>query len=184
MLHGTGGNEREMLGFGKSLLKDVGYLSARGQEPEHGMNRWFRRLEEGVFDIPNLVERAEEFATFVEEKLPTETRIAVGFSNGANMAGAILLLRPEVFHAAALLAPMVPLEVETLPDLSGKEVLIVAGERDPIVPRMNVLSLATMLETAGASVDLQWHPGGHGLSQREQYVTAAWLARVRAKLAG
>jgi predicted esterase len=179
MLHGTGGNEREMLQFGKALFPKAGYLSPRGKEPEHGMNRWFRRLAEGVFDVPNLVMRTDELADFVATTVPDSRRIAVGFSNGANIAAATLLLRPEAFHGAALLAPMVPLEPESLPDLAGKPVLMVCGEQDPMVPRANALALATMLETAGADLELHWHPGGHNLQQREQYVVAAWLAKQR-----
>ncbi len=179
MLHGTGGNEREMLGLGKQLLPGVGYLSPRGKEPEAGMNRWFRRLAEGVFDEPNLIERTNELADFVEETLPDKRRIAVGFSNGANIAAAALLLRPESFHAAALLATMVPLSPDSLPDLAGKPILMVCGERDPIVPRSNAQALATMFETAGADLTLHWHPGGHNLSGVDWNVVAAWLARNR-----
>lgn len=179
LLHGTGGNERDMLEFGKALLPKAGYLAPLGNEPENGMSRWFRRLREGVFDEPNLIFRTHELADFVEEAVPEGRRIAVGLSNGANVAAAALLLRPEAFHAAALLAPMVPLEPEALPDLAGRPVLMVCGEQDPLVPRTNALALAAMLETAGAQLEVHWHPGGHGLGQREQYVVAAWLARVR-----
>lgn len=177
MLHGTGGNEQEMLEFGKRLSKRTGFLSIRGKEPEHGANRWFRRLAEGVFDEENLRFRAEELADFVDSKVTDSKKIAVGFSNGANIAAAVLLLRPEAFDGAALLAPMVPLQPETLPDLTDKPILMVCGERDPMVPRMNAQTLATMFETSGAQVDLHWHPGGHGLSAAEMNVTAAWIAR-------
>lgn len=177
MLHGTGGNEREMLSFGRQLSKRSGILSLRGKEPEQGVNRWFRRFAEGVFDEENLRFRAEELAGYIVASLPDVRRIAVGFSNGANIAAATLLLRPEAFDAAALLAPMVPMELETLPDLTGKPVLMVCGESDPMVPRMNAQTLATMFETAGAQVDLHWHPGGHGLSQTELNVTSSWIAQ-------
>jgi predicted esterase len=177
LLHGTGGDEREMLEFGRQLSKRTGYLSLRGTEPEGRVNRWFRRFAEGVFDEENLKTRAEELADFVVATLPANRRIAVGFSNGANIGAAVLLLRPDAFDGAVLLAPMVPLQPETLPDLAGKPILMVCGEHDPIVPRMNALALAPMFETAGAAVDLHWHPGGHGLSQTELNVASAWIAK-------
>jgi phospholipase/carboxylesterase len=179
LLHGTGGDEQEMLELGKHLLPRVGYLSPRGKEPENGLNRWFRRLSEGVFDEPNLILRTEELADFVTSTVGAARKIALGFSNGANIAAATLLLRPEVFDAAAILAPMVPLTLDSLPNLEGRPVLMVCGEKDPLVPRANALALATMLETAGASLTLHWHPGGHYLSKTEWNVTAAWLAKLR-----
>lgn len=181
MLHGTGGDEQQMLGFGHRLSNRTGFLSVLGKEPEGPVNRWFRRHAEGVFDEENLKFRAVELADFILERLPTERRIAVGTSNGANIASAMLLLKPEVIDAAALLLPMVPFQPEVMPDLTGKHVLMVCGENDPLVPRMNALSLATMLETAGAIVDLHWHPGGHTLGLVELNVIAAWVA---ARVAG
>jgi phospholipase/carboxylesterase len=169
-----------MFELGKKLLPRAGYLSPLGKEPENGLNRWFRRHEEGVFDEPNLIERTNELADFVVAKLGATRKIALGFSNGANIAAASLLLRPEAFDAAALLAPMVPLTTDALPSLEGKPILMICGERDPIVPRTNALALATMLETAGADLTLHWHSGGHQLSAIEWNVTAAWLARHRA----
>jgi phospholipase/carboxylesterase len=164
MLHGTGGDERDMMAFGQQLRQPgMGILSPRGKEPEHGMNRWFRRKTEGVFDLPNLYERADELADYVEEMLPGRDRIAVGFSNGANVAAAILLRRPEAFKAAMLLAPMVPFEPEELPDLTGVRVHMDCGERDLMVPRDNAARLAGLLSKAGARVSVRWHPGGHTL---------------------
>lgn len=182
MLHGTGGNEVEMLAFGKGLIGGVGYFSPRGQEPEYGQNRWFRRLQEGVFDEPNLIERTDELADFVQSELPDVRRIAVGFSNGANIAAAALLLRPEAFDAAVLLAPMVPIQPDSLPMLEGKPILMVCGERDPIVPRANAQALATMLEMAGADLTLHWHPGGHSFGPTERNIVAAWLAGQKRKV--
>lgn len=179
MLHGTGGNEHQMLEFGHQLSTKTGFLSIRGKEPEHGVNRWFRRFAEGVFDEENLLFRANELADFVEATLPSTRRFAVGFSNGANIGAAVLLVRPEAFDGAILLAPMVPLQPASLPDLGGKPVLMICGEQDPMVPRFNALSLATMLETAGAVVDLHWHPGGHGFGAEEMRVAAAWVAKNR-----
>ncbi len=164
MLHGTGGDETDMMAFGRELRRPgMGLLSPRGKEPEHGMNRWFRRKAEGVFDLPNLFERADELADFVTGKIPGGGRIAVGFSNGANAAAAILLRRPETFQSALLLAPMVPFEPSELPNLMGIRVHMDCGERDPLVPKENSARLAAMLSGAGARVSVRWHPGGHTL---------------------
>lgn len=166
MLHGTGGDEREMLAFGQSLrAPGMGLLAPRGKEPERGMNRWFRRRAEGVFDEPNLFERADELADFVVQEVPEGRRIAVGFSNGANVAAAILLRRPEVFAGAVLLAPMVPFAPSELPNLMGVRVHLDCGENDPLVPRENAARLAATLSRAGARVSVRWHPGGHGLDE-------------------
>lgn len=178
LLHGTGGDEVGMLDLGRRLTKRMGFLSLRGKEPEMGANRWFRRLAEGVFDLPNLMMRTDELADHVVATLPDVRRIALGFSNGANIAAATLLHRPDAFDAAVLLAPMVPFEPTQLPNLEGKPVLMVCGENDAMVPRMNALALASMLETAGAQLDVHWHPGGHGLGPTELNVTSAWLAKV------
>lgn len=177
MLHGTGGNEVEFLEFGRRLSKRTGFLSLRGKEPERGMNRWFRRHAEGVFDVDNLKMRAMELGSYVVETLPDSRRIAVGFSNGANIAAATLFLQPVAFHAAVLLAPMVPFEPEQLPDFEGKPILMVCGENDPLVPRMNAMALASMFETAGADLTLHWHPGGHSFGQTEMNIASAWIAK-------
>ena len=177
MLHGTGGDEREMLAFGRSLSAEAGILSPRGKEPERGMNRWFRRQAEGVFDLPNLFQRADELADFVVEKVPGRP-VAVGFSNGANVAAAILLRRPEVFQAALLLAPMVPFEPAELPDLMGARVHLDCGENDPLVPKENAALLATMLSRAGARVSVRWHPGGHTLDSEGLAAAREFVAEL------
>lgn len=178
LLHGTGGDENDMLSLGKALRPDAGQLALRGKEPEHGMNRWFRRLSEGVFDIPNLYERADELADYLEVKVPEGHRIAVGFSNGANIAAAILLRRPKTFSAALLLAPMIPFIPESLPDLTGVRVHMDCGERDPMVPKENAAQLAAMLSKAGARVSVRWHPGGHGLDHEGVEAAKEFLASV------
>jgi phospholipase/carboxylesterase len=177
MLHGTGGDEHDMVAFGHRLLSRAGVLSLRGKEPEYGSNRWFQRLAEGVFDEPNLRLRTDELADYVIRELPEVRRIAVGFSNGANIAAASLLLRPEAFHGAVLFAPMVPIQPHALPDLASKPILMVCGERDPMVPRFNAQSLATMFQTAGADLEVVWHPGGHQFGPTEVNAASAWIAR-------
>jgi phospholipase/carboxylesterase len=176
MLHGTGGDEREMFELGRSLNARTGVAALRGKEPENGVNRWFRRFAEGVFDEENLKMRANELADAMVDEYAGVRRFAVGFSNGANIAAAILLLRPEAFDGAVLLAPMVPFQPESLLALDAKPVLMICGENDPIVPRANALHLATMLQTAGADLEVVWHKGGHGLGATEWNIVRAWIA--------
>src|SRR5262245_10680023 len=143
LLHGTGGNENDLLPVGRAVAPDSALLSPRGRVLEHGMPRFFRRLAEGVFDHEDLVARTHELADFVAESAKhygfDEKRVvAVGFSNGANIAGAMMLLRPETLAGAILLRPMVPFEPESPPDLRGRRVLVAAGKADPIVrPEMS-----------------------------------------------
>ncbi len=182
-LHGTGGNEQEFLAFTQSLVSGVGFLSVRGEEPENGQNRWFRRFAEGVFDEDNLRFRADQLAGFIRETLPTEKRVVLGFSNGANMASALVIRRPDLFSAAVLLAPMVPFSEEPMPELTDLPVLMVCGEHDPMVPRMNVQTLATQFATAGADVQVHWHAGGHSPDQTSIFVVKSFLAALKPKLA-
>ncbi|HZO91361.1 MAG TPA: alpha/beta hydrolase [Chthonomonadaceae bacterium] len=180
LLHGTGGNEDDLLGLGRELLPGANLLSPRGKVLENGMPRFFRRLAEGVFDEEDLRLRTHELADFVAAAadslgLDAARVIAVGFSNGANIAAALLLLRPEALSGAVLLRAMVPLEPERLPDLTGRRVLMCEGRHDPIVPRDNAERLAEMLRQAGAEVTLAWQEGGHALLQQDIRAARAWL---------
>lgn len=177
LLHGTGGDEHDLIPLSRQLSKRMGRLGLRGREPERGVNRWFRRISEGVFDEMNLKVRAGELGGYLRERLPEQRRIAVGFSNGANMASAVILLNPEVFDGAILIAPMVPIQPTTLPDLQGRPILMICGRYDPMVSMTNAQTLATMYETAGANLTLHWHDGAHGIGQAEVNVAAAWLAQ-------
>ena len=179
LLHGTGGDEREMFAFGQALrAPGMGVLAPRGKEKEAGMNRWFRRLAEGVFDEANLFARADELADFLVREIPGK-RVAVGFSNGANVAAAILLRRPEVFSAAALLAPQAPFVPAALPNLMGVRVHLDCGENDPLVPKENAARLAGTLSRAGARVSVRWHPGGHGLDEEGRRALGLWVKGIR-----
>lgn len=182
LLHGTGGNERDLLDLGSAVAPGARLLGVRGQVLESGMPRFFRRLAEGVFDEADLVRRAADLASFVPAAaeaygFDAAHVVALGYSNGANIAAAMLLLHPGVLSAAVLLRSMVPLEPAALPALPATPILIVAGHLDPIVPRANALRLAALLGEAGASVTLHWEQAGHGL-------TAADVARVRTWMAG
>jgi phospholipase/carboxylesterase len=181
LLHGTGGNEDDLLPFGRMIAPGAALLSPRGKVLEGGMPRFFRRLAEGVFDEDDVRRRARDLAAFVDEARETyglAAPVAVGFSNGANVAAAVLQLRPEVLAGAALLRAMVPLADPPAADLAGKPVLILSGDSDPIVPADNAARLAAVLGAAGAVVEHRILPAGHGLSQADVAITKAWLQRV------
>ncbi len=184
LLHGTGGNENDLLGLGRLIDPTANVLSPRGKVIENGVPRFFRRLAMGVFDVDDLKARAHELADFVEaarqEYALTGPVIAVGYSNGANIAASQLLLRPETLDGAALLHGMVPFAPDTLPDLDRKRVLITGGERDPMVPAEQTRQLAAMLEEAGADMHLDLQPGGHELSEPEVTTVREWLTDMRA----
>lgn len=182
LLHGTGGNEDDLIPLGQTLAPGAALLSPRGAVLERGMPRFFRRLAEGVFDLEDLVLRTHQLADFVTAAssayhLTPGRPTAVGFSNGANIAASTLLLRPEVLGAAALLRPMVPFEPDALPDLTGVPVLIASGRTDPIVPREQSDRLAALLAAAGADVTVHWSPGGHGLDQGDLDALRTWFAQ-------
>jgi len=179
LLHGTGGDESDLMPLGKWLAPNANLLSPRGTVLENGMPRFFRRLAEGVFDIPDLIARTHELADFVASAAETygfdSHRVtAAGFSNGANIAAALLLLWPGVLRDAVLFHPMVPLTPEPLPDLSGVGVFIGAGRQDPISSPAETESLAALLRQAGAEVRLHWQAGGHGLSREEVQAATIW----------
>jgi predicted esterase len=181
LLHGTGGNEDDLRDLGRMLAPTAALLSPRGKVVEQGgINRFFRRLSPGVFDAEDVARRAHELADFVagaaqSYSFDQQRLVAIGYSNGANIAAATLLLRPEAFGAAVLLHPMIPLPLDELPDLSGTPVLITAGQRDPITPPQQAEQLALLLESAGAQVTLEWQPGGHELALPEVQAATAWL---------
>ncbi len=160
-------------------------LSPRGRVLEHGMPRFFRRLAEGVFDEADVRRRANELGEFVVEarkQYGIAAPIAVGFSNGANIAAALLLLQPDVLAGAILLRAMVPLSDPPTADLAGKPVLLLSGQLDPIVPASNSTKLAALLSEAGASVSHRVLPAGHQLSQADVTLARGWIGNVEALL--
>ena len=182
LLHGTGGDEDSLLDLGRALSPDAALLSPRGRVLENGMTpRFFRRLAEGVFDEDDLRARTHELADFVGTAagrygFNTGRVVAVGFSNGANIAAATLLLRPGVLRGAVLLRATVPLAPAAPPDLRGTNVLLAAGSHDPLVPRENTERLAAMLREGGAAVSLRWAEAGHQLTSAEVAEVRNWLA--------
>ncbi len=180
LLHGTGGDETDLLPLGRLVAPGASLLSPRGQVLEGGMPRFFRRLAEGVFDEADLRRRAADLTAFIAEArtaygLPAP--VALGFSNGANIAAAMLLLHPEALAGAVLIRAMVPLAEPPKADLGGKPVLILSGVADPILPVENARRLAAMLEAAGADVQHDVLPGGHALTQADVSRTAAWMEK-------
>jgi phospholipase/carboxylesterase len=178
LLHGTGGDENDLLPFGQTVAPGAALLSPRGRVLEGGAPRFFRRLAEGVFDEDDVRRRANELADFVQDARDVyglDAPIAVGFSNGANIAAAVLQLRPDVLAGAVLLRAMVPLKQAPDVDLAGTPVLILSGAMDPIVPAENAARLATILKETGANVDHRTLPAGHGLTQADVSITKTWL---------
>ncbi|ULK96883.1 alpha/beta hydrolase [Bradyrhizobium sp. I71] len=186
LLHGTGGDENDLLGLGRMISPGAALLSPRGRVLEHGMPRFFRRLAEGVFDEDDVRRRAHELGDFVAEsrkQYGLAAPVAVGFSNGANIAAALLLLKPEALSGAILLRAMVPLSDPPNADLAGKPVLLLSGQADPIVPASNSARLAALLSEAGARVTHKVLPAGHQLSQADVSLARDWVGNVAAEAA-
>jgi phospholipase/carboxylesterase len=184
LLHGTGGNERDLIPLGRELDPDASLLSPRGKILENGMPRFFRRVAEGVFDLEDLKTRTNELADFVagaarHYKLSAEDIVGVGYSNGANIAASMLLLRPEIMHAAILFRAMVPLIPDKLPDLSSLRVWIGAGDQDPIIPASETKRLADLLRRAGADVTIRFAKAAHGLTNDDLNAARHWLEEVK-----
>ena len=182
LLHGTGGNENDLVPIAKILeIKNAAILSPRGKVLENGMPRFFRRLAEGVFDIEDLKFRTNELADFIHNASKVYTLnlnriMAIGYSNGANIAASILLLRPEILSSAILFRPMIPLVPDTLPNLSSKHILISAGAHDPIIPRYQTEELFDLLKKVEARVSIQWQNSGHELTQRDVVAASEWVS--------
>jgi predicted esterase len=181
MLHGTGGNEHDLVGLAKSIAPGTAILSPRGRVLENGMPRFFRRLAEGVFDMEDLHARTAELADWIEafcseHGIADQPMVAVGFSNGANIAGSLLLSRPGLLAGAVLLRPMVPFVPEPLPSLVGTRVLISAGTHDQLMTPDESTRLEALLQSCGAEVELAWQEGGHGLMQSDLETVRTWFA--------
>jgi phospholipase/carboxylesterase len=181
LLHGTGGDENDLVPLAGRLAPGAAFLSPRGRVLERGMPRWFARIAEGVFDEDDLERRAGELAEFVQTAsarygIAGRPLFAVGFSNGANIAAAMLLLHPDALAGAVLLRAMLPFAGREAPDLSGRAILIASGRRDPMVPAGHPERLAAILREAGAEVTLQIGDGGHGLAMDEVDAARDWLA--------
>ncbi|MBA2173948.1 alpha/beta hydrolase [Halobacillus locisalis] len=181
LLHGTGGTEQDLLPLAELIDPDAAILSVRGNVSENGMPRFFKRLREGVFDEEDLIERTDELNVFLEEAAAEygfnrNRVVAVGYSNGANIAGSLLFHYKNSLEAALLFHPMVPRRGIQLPDQSGIPVFIGAGENDPICPAQETVDLKELLEQSGANVTDHWEQMGHRLTESEVKAGAAWYA--------
>ena len=186
LLHGTGGNENSLLPVGQALERDAAVLSPRGQVLEHGMPRFFRRLAEGVFDLDDLQRRTRELAAFVARAsahygFDRRQVVAVGFSNGANIAGSLLLLEPSTLAGAVLFRAMVPLVPDPLPSIPGTPVFLSNGRTDPLVSLAETERLSALLTHAGADVTVALQPVGHELTTQDVTQARDWLAATRLK---
>jgi predicted esterase len=180
LLHGTGGNERDLIPLGQELDPNASLLSPRGKVLENGMPRFFRRLAEGVFDLEDLKKRTHELSDFViaaaeHYKIDMKNIVAVGYSNGANIAASMLLLRPGIVSAAILFRAMVPLVPEVQPNLSSVRVWIGGGKFDPIVPASEMKRLVELLRGVGADVTVRFFEGGHELTHGDVDAAREWL---------
>ncbi|WP_305781546.1 alpha/beta hydrolase [Neobacillus novalis] len=186
LLHGTGGNELDLLPLAGMIDDEANVLSVRGNVLENGMPRFFRRLAEGVFDEEDLIYRTKELNEFLDEAaekygFDRDNIIAIGYSNGANIAASLLFHYQNALKGAILHHPMVPRKGMDLPDLSGKSVFIAAGTNDPICSPMESAELQSLLEKANANVELHWENRGHQLTMQEVEAAATWYRKVMIK---
>jgi predicted esterase len=187
VLHGTGGDENDLIGIGQAIAPGAAILSPRGNVLENGAPRFFKRLAEGVFDPKEVRSRAEELAGFIrgaisQYALNPERIFAMGYSNGANIASTVMLIDPELLQGTILFRPMLVLETDGRSDLSGRGVFISAGQMDPIVPVKSVVRLVELFEACHAEVTLKWQEAGHNLLPGEVSEAAKWLALQRARV--
>lgn len=182
VLHGTGGNEHDLVPLAQQLLPGAAILSPRGQVLEHGKPRFFRRHAEGILDLEDLAARTVELTAWVKGavqhyQLPSQL-IALGFSNGANIAASMLLTGTGLLQDAVLLRAMLPFEPPSTPSLTGVRVYMGSGQQDPLIPVAQPQRLADLLQAGGAEVSLHWEPAGHGLTPRDITTARSWLQRT------
>lgn len=182
LLHGTGGTEEDLLPIAKYVDPNANVLAVRGNVSENGMARFFRRVAEGVFDEEDLISRTEELNIFLDEKaeqyqFDRNNIVAIGYSNGANIAASLLFHFKNALCGAILHHPMVPRRGIDLPNLMDKKVLIIAGKNDPLCPAEESKDLFTLLEKAGAKVELHWENHGHQLTIGEIKTAMNWYKK-------
>jgi len=185
VLHGTGGDENDLISLGQTVAPGAAILSPRGNVLENGAPRFFRRLAEGVFDPKEVKARAVELARFIRAaavtyRLDPARIFALGYSNGANIASTVMLLEPGILRASILLRPMLVYEPAEQNDLTGSAAFISAGRMDPIVPLENVERLVALLQSAHLDVTLKWQLAGHSLVPSEVREASQWLGLQRA----
>jgi predicted esterase len=181
-MHGTGGNEKDLMGLSRRISANSAIISPRGKILENGQARFFRRFAEGEFDEHDVIRRAHELADFVVSAATRYGRsperiVALGYSNGANIAAAILLLRPEVFSKAVLLRPMLPLLSPPEANLTEKKIIILNGSYDTVIPQESKEKLGLLLERMGASVEVVSLDAGHELTANDLDLASRWLLK-------
>ncbi len=184
LLHGTGGDENDLLQLGQDISPGSALLSPRGKVLENGMPRFFRRLAEGLFDLDDLKARTSELASFIEaarKEYQLGPVIAVGFSNGANIAASLLLTQPDVLGGAILLRAMLPFEPDQKPQLKDKSVLMSSGKADPFMPAASSQRLAALLAESGAQLTHRTMDAGHNLTQNDLYLATEWLEQLNGR---
>ena len=184
-LHGTGGNENDLIGIVREVNATSAILSPRGQVLENGMQRFFRRMAANVFDEDDVMRRANELSDFILASADKYDRnpdrlTALGYSNGANIAAAVILLRPEVFSCAVLIRPMLPLQNPPLTNLHGKQILVLKGKNDGIIPSASTDRLVKTFQRAGADVKTREMNAGHEITARDLNEISQWLSGPRA----
>ena len=182
LLHGTGGTEQDLLPLGRMIDEEASVLSVRGNVLENGMPRFFKRLAEGVFDEEDLIFRTKELDAFLDEaaaeyRFDRSNIVAIGYSNGANIAASLLFHYAKSLKGAILHHPMVPRRGIGLPDLTGVPVFITAGKNDPICPAQETMDLDSLLTEAGAQTEVHWEMNGHSLTQTEVAAAAKWYEK-------
>lgn len=184
LLHGTGGSEQDLLPLAEIVDKEASVLSVQGNVSENGMPRFFKRLAEGVFDEEDLIFRTNELNAFLDEaaskyEFDRQNILAIGYSNGANIAASLLFHFENAIRGAILHHPMVPRRGIPLPDLTGTHVFISAGKNDPICPQQESVDLQQLLEDAKATVNIHWENQGHQLTMGEVEAAAKWYQELK-----
>lgn len=178
--HGTGGDEHQFTGLIGQILPEAGIVAPRGDVSEHGANRFFRRLAEGLYDMEDLARRTRQMTAFLRAHVqanPGRPVYAMGYSNGANILAAVMLAAPEIFDRVVLMHPLIPWAPQDQPGLAGRKVLLTAGRRDPICPLPQTEALTGWLQAQDAALEVALFDGGHEITQPELSAVAAFLRR-------
>ena len=182
LLHGTGGNESDLIPLAENFGKEYNILSLRGNVSEHGMPRFFKRLGMGVFDEQDLDFRTDEMVAFIKSIADNEgfditKLIALGYSNGANIAGATLIKYPDFLAGAILYRPMQPFkEIKSAGTENNVPVFFSSGRLDPTVNPNDTQTYLNNLKELGFAVDFHDIPTGHNLTADDIKLTVQWLA--------
>lgn len=177
LFHGTGGDEHQFLDLAAELKPGARRIGVRGDVSEGGALRYFKRLGEGRYDMPDLARATGKLAAYVAATAPAGERLALGYSNGANIIASVLLAAPQSFDTAVLMHPLIPFTPAPQPGLAGKRIIITAGRRDPIAPASATQQLADYFAANKAEVSLFWHDGGHEIRRDELLAVQGFLSQ-------